>query len=334
MKTPPTSVVLALAGLVWFTTANADAQRDEAGEQEMLTRINVLRGEQGMSPLERHPGLDEAARVHSADMAEHQQLSHVSERTGDPSTRVAAAQVEVTLVGENIAHHHSTTAGALESVMTSEAHRAQFLDSRHTHIGLASVRGDDGVYITQVMATIAPPPVSRELPPPAPPVAAPAPPVAAPPANLTAPSTPPAPAPNGRVQQAPLPPRQQLAPNVGPNQRPPVANNNRYANQAPRGFTPNRAPGVQPNARPLQRRPGLAPNQDIPSLRVPAGHRRVAGYWLYHGTRWWYFPVPPGARPGQVLQPDARVQGPPPGYRGVQYNQAARNAPRAPVRYY
>lgn len=47
-----------------------------------------------------------------------------------------------------------------------------------------------------------------------------------------------------------------------------------------------------------------APNQ----VRVPAsGGRNVTGYWVQSGGRWWYYPLPPNARPGQVLTP-ANVQ--------------------------
>ncbi len=55
-----------------------------------------------------------------------------------------------------------------------------------------------------------------------------------------------------------------------------------------------------------------------PRLRVPAGHRNVAGYWVHQNGRWWYFPVPRNARPGMLLDPDLSAQGPPPGVEDVQ----------------
>ncbi len=43
-------------------------------------------------------------------------------------------------------------------------------------------------------------------------------------------------------------------------------------------------------------------------VRVPAsGGRNVTGYWVQSGGRWWYYPLPPNAQPGQVLTP-ATVQ--------------------------
>jgi hypothetical protein len=53
-----------------------------------------------------------------------------------------------------------------------------------------------------------------------------------------------------------------------------------------------------------------------PTAPVPDGTRRVAGYWVFSQQRWWYYPLPADARPGQVLQPAALPPGAaPPGYR-------------------
>ncbi|MBK8169630.1 MAG: hypothetical protein IPK60_04725 [Sandaracinaceae bacterium] len=43
-----------------------------------------------------------------------------------------------------------------------------------------------------------------------------------------------------------------------------------------------------------------------PVVRVPAnGTRRVAGYWVQSQGRWWYYPLPADARPGQILTPSS-----------------------------
>jgi uncharacterized protein YkwD len=48
---------------------------------------------------------------------------------------------------------------------------------------------------------------------------------------------------------------------------------------------------------------------------VVPGARRVAGYWVSSQGRWWYYPLPADARPGQVLQPASLPPGAaPPGY--------------------
>ncbi len=276
---------------------------DADGEAAMLERINALRTENGVAPLVRHPGLDAAARAHSVDMAAHRELVHVSARTGDPARRVQEAGVRTTRVAENIARHGNTL-GAHDAILGSDAHRSQLLDPTFTHIGLAAVSGSDGMYITQVLATLAAPPAA-ELPPPS---VAEVEDASSQPEPVQAPSDAARPAtPSTPTSEAAAPARSasgDAANQAAANQ---AAANQAAANQAGRA----------------------------PTMRMPRAHRRVAGYWIQQGGRWWYFPVPPGARPGQVLSPDPSVQGPPPGYRP----QSARRPlvrptqPPPPVRY-
>ena len=103
------------------------------------------------------------ARAHSVDMASYGELVHVSARTGDPARRVGEAGVSTTRIAENIARH-ADTLGAYDSIVASEAHRSQLVDSTFTHIGLAAVIGRDGVYVTQVLAALAPPRHQRSTP--------------------------------------------------------------------------------------------------------------------------------------------------------------------------
>ncbi|MEM9865876.1 MAG: CAP domain-containing protein, partial [Myxococcota bacterium] len=138
---------------------------DRAGEARMLRRINALRAQVGHEPLARHEGLDRAATIHSQDLANAGELVHVSARTGTPADRMQQAEVDAERMAQNIARNDNT-AGALAALLESEGHRAQLLDSGFTHIGLAAVRGADGVYVTQVMAVLRPP-REEALPPPA-----------------------------------------------------------------------------------------------------------------------------------------------------------------------
>ncbi|MFT5358479.1 MAG: hypothetical protein ACI9KE_005718 [Polyangiales bacterium] len=240
--------------------------RDTSGEARMLRRINVLRRQASHPPLQRDAGLDAAAAAHSQDMAQHGELGHVSERTGTPADRVRAANVQAARIAQNVARQQSSNA-ALAAILDSESHRAQLLDEQFTHIGLAAVRGESGVYLTQVVAHIPPPP-AEQLPPPS--------------VAELQPS-----APSVEIET----PRPQLE---GPGvPAPPAA-----------------AAGLN-GPRPVP----------VPSIRVPAGHRGVAGYWLQQHGRWWYFPVPAGVSPGTVVQPDLRFRGPPPG--------TSQNAPAA-----
>ena len=267
------SALLALAAPAIAQPARRAAVRfDGAGEQAMIAKINEMRAAANLEPLQRHPGLDEAARAHSRDMAGHQELVHVSERTGTPAARVREAGVVASRIGENIAKH-ATTAGAFEAILGSDAHRGQLMEASFTHIGLAALPSAGGVYVTQVMATIAPP---AELPPPA-------------------------------VEEAevPAPSVESVEPEAQPAGQPEPAEETPRVEEAQGDeldAPPELAAAVPP-----------PPSEPAPRLRVPAGHRNVAGYWVHRSGRWWYFPVPRNARPGMLIDPDPTVHGPPPG---------------------
>lgn len=167
----------------------------------MLARINAMRGAEGLGPLIRNPQLDAAARAHSSDMATQQQLTHVSDSSGTPADRVRAAGVNAASVSENVALHQ-TAAQAHEALVGSEAHRTNMMSPTVTHVGLAALRTERGVYVTQVFASLAPAPSAA---PPAPPPPAPPPPAVAP-APPAAPTLPPFSTQTPDVQTSPLPP--------------------------------------------------------------------------------------------------------------------------------
>ncbi len=292
-----------------FGAAPALAQdSDAAGEAEILARINAMRNAAGLGALERDARLDAAARTHSADMAWHSMLAHVSPRTGDPSDRVRAAGLEPEALAENIAQAADAVA-AHQSLVASERHRANMMSDRFTHIGISVMPADGAVFVTEVFASIEEAP-AEQAPPPA---VAPAPDAIDPWADGDA-EPPAAPAP------APVPERQAIDPWAGRDTGPPAA--------APPAPAPGHAGAVE--AQPLP--------PDAPTFQAPPqqGERRVAGYWVFAQGRWWYYPLPPDARPGQVLQPAPGVTGPPPGtyrqpgYRVYPYPQGYRQG----YRYY
>lgn len=128
---------------------------DAAGESALLERLNEVRRQAGAAELVRDGALDQAARVHIADMAQLQQLMHVSQTTGTPIDRVRAAGHDIGEVAENVAQRASASE-AQEALEASDAHYANMLNPRFTHVGLAVVRGSNGVYLTQVFARIEP----------------------------------------------------------------------------------------------------------------------------------------------------------------------------------
>ncbi|RLB51327.1 MAG: hypothetical protein DRJ42_17050 [Deltaproteobacteria bacterium] len=265
--------VLAATALITVTPSGAVAQeRDEAGEAAVLERLNVLRSEAGLSPLSRDARLDAAARTHSADMAWHQMLEHVSPRTGSPADRVEATGLEVGALAENVAFEGSS-AEAQAGLEASPAHAQNMLASSMTHVGISAVYADGGVYVTEVFASIAGAPQQEAG------SAAPA---------VRAPVVAPAPQQEGATDGGPRRQRDAVVP----------------SRQAAVSSAGSAAP--QPE--------GEAPAAASPLAVTQPGQRRVAGYWVRHAGRWFYYPMPPNAQPGQRLVPDLSVTGGPPGH--------------------
>lgn len=260
----------------------AEVARPSGDEAAILDAINTLRAAQSLGPLVTHGGLVLAARQHSLEMAAAHVLAHVSPTTGTPADRAAAAGVRALRVTQNISRRPSASA-AHEAILASDAHRAQLLDPAATHIGVGIAVGDDGVYLTELMARMVPEPV---LPPPS-------------------------------VADVPQPPGASTPDLADPEPEP-------YEQEpAPEPEPPQpRAQPVQAQAQ-VQVQPGAEAEAQadagatIPTLRITRAHRGVAGYWLFHQGRWWYFPIPPNTRHGQLIYPDTRVQGSPPGYQGT-----------------
>lgn len=180
MRHPIAALVIALVSLA----APLSAQDiDPSGEATLLERLNELRAQADAGGLQRDAALDSAARVHSEEMAATDRLMHVSQTTGTPVDRVRAAGVDTGEVAENVAMH-SGPAEAQQALEASDAHLANMLNPRFTHVGLSVVRDESGVYVTEVFARVETaaetPPLETASPATAPPATAPAPEPAAP----------------------------------------------------------------------------------------------------------------------------------------------------------
>ncbi|GAB4216201.1 MAG: hypothetical protein OHK0013_42430 [Sandaracinaceae bacterium] len=114
---------------------------------------------------------------------------HVSPRTGTPVDRVRAAGLDTQEIAENVAMH-GRVSDAQAALEASDAHLANMLNPRFTHVGLAAVRDERGFYLTQVFARVESPPASETIAP-APVVAPAAPEAVTPSAPATAPTPPP-----------------------------------------------------------------------------------------------------------------------------------------------
>jgi hypothetical protein len=170
----PLALILGLT----LIPAAAFAQADERAA--MLGWINADRAAVGSPPLAADGSLDAVAEGHARDMAANGFFSHASPTSGSPGDRAEAAGIRFRMLAENIALNHSLRA-AHEALMQSPGHRANLLNAGLRRVGLGLVRGPQGLFVTQLFATLpedfgvaaasvpsvpssAPPEVARALP--------------------------------------------------------------------------------------------------------------------------------------------------------------------------
>jgi uncharacterized protein YkwD len=112
-------------------------------QQALVERIAEERVRAGAPPLELHAGLAAVAEAHCRDMVTGGFVGHDSPTTGTPAMRITAAGLASGLMLENVGRGYS--ASELHSgLMDSPGHRANIVDARVTHLGIAVVAVQDG----------------------------------------------------------------------------------------------------------------------------------------------------------------------------------------------
>lgn len=104
------------------------------------------------APLAHHEGLQQAARLHSKDMADRNYFSHDSLDGRTVATRLRAAGYQGKTYGENIAAGNATARATVDQWMNSPGHCANIMDPtfRTLGVGYASSQGSEfGHYWTQ-----------------------------------------------------------------------------------------------------------------------------------------------------------------------------------------
>lgn len=127
------------------------AQGAKDDDDAMLRMLNAARAAEQLGPLARDAKLDKIARAHSEEMLKVRLIGH-DLGTGDPSARLRAAGLSARVTGENV-----VTAGSLENahrtLWASPSHRGNMLLDQYTRVGVAVVRGADGVvWVTQMFS--------------------------------------------------------------------------------------------------------------------------------------------------------------------------------------
>lgn len=118
--------------------------------EDLATRVDAARAAEGLRRLTRDRALDRLASLHAERMAKIGRAAH-DVGGGDPDARVAA-ELDVDLVGENVARA-SSVAAAHRALWASPSHRENLLSPRFTRLGVGVARGTDGsLFVAELFA--------------------------------------------------------------------------------------------------------------------------------------------------------------------------------------
>ncbi|PSN12779.1 CAP domain-containing protein [filamentous cyanobacterium CCT1] len=133
----------------------AAAQSSTAAEMETLVyaRINEIRQQEGLNPLQPNGPLAQVARQYSQRMADENFFGHIGPAGDGPAQRVSDANILYAMVGENL--FTSTNAPdpaplAVQGWMESPGHRANILRSGFTETGVGVWQRGNTYYFTQL----------------------------------------------------------------------------------------------------------------------------------------------------------------------------------------
>ncbi|OWY65050.1 hypothetical protein B7486_43915 [cyanobacterium TDX16] len=122
-------------------------------EAEIRQRINKIRQENNLKPLENNERLAQVARDYSRKMAQENFFSHTSPSGSTPAQRVSAAGITYLMVGENL--FRSTNAPnpislSVKGWMDSPGHRENILRSAFNQTGIGIWQDGNRFYATQL----------------------------------------------------------------------------------------------------------------------------------------------------------------------------------------
>ena len=132
-------------------TPEAPSQPDSssvlAEERAVVSLVNEIRAQYGLSALTLDESLCRYARVKSQDMQQNGYFSHESPTYGSPFDMMRSFGISYSYAGENIAMGYSSAQSVVEAWMNSAGHRANILSANFTSIGVGYVA--NGGYWTQ-----------------------------------------------------------------------------------------------------------------------------------------------------------------------------------------
>ena len=144
------------AGPASLVQAHAsEGSRTAATETYVVRKINDIRAEHGLAPLNVSGKLRTAARRQSSDMAANNFLSHVDSKGNNLEVRIArVGATGWSTIGENVGQsmgYRNNSDVIIEGWMNSPNHRDNILSGSFDSTGIgAAVASDGTLYLTQV----------------------------------------------------------------------------------------------------------------------------------------------------------------------------------------
>ncbi len=121
-----------------------------ANEQQLLDLTNQARANSGLPMLRMDPRLCRAARLHSANMARLNSMSHTLEGKSHQH-RTMEAGYPSGMVAENICYSQGNPQAAINTWLNSSGHRANMLSNQYSDLGVGIGYSSNGQpYYTQV----------------------------------------------------------------------------------------------------------------------------------------------------------------------------------------
>ncbi len=117
-------------------------------EAEVISLVNQIRRENGLSEFKTNWELCRVARYKSQDMHDKNYFSHTSPTYGSPFQMMKNFGISYRTAGENIARGYKSPKAVVDGWMNSSGHRANILNPSFTQIGVGYVA--DGNYWTQM----------------------------------------------------------------------------------------------------------------------------------------------------------------------------------------
>lgn len=122
-------------------------------EESTHLRINAIRREHGLDPLESDSALDRIARAHSRRMSTEEFFAHTDPDGEGVDDRLRGAGISYRRVGENISMSVNVPDPVEQAVagwMKSPGHRENILHPDYTHSGIGIWRNGRTYHFTQV----------------------------------------------------------------------------------------------------------------------------------------------------------------------------------------